>query len=190
MYDEINKELQLAKKGDVESKKWLLDKLKPLIIASIRRNYNRPMEYEDLMQEGKVIVLECINNFDETKGAYFLGYVKTMLSYYYLDKNKQKDVNSLNDKVGDDEEEELIDLLESDIDDPLETLVKLEENNMLYSALNSLTTRQREVIIDFYYEGLSISQISEKLGVSYRTVVNTKVKGLENMKRIISFNAK
>ena len=186
MYEELDKALLKAKSGDVDSKEQILNELYPLIIASIKRYYNRIFDFDDLLQEGRIVILECINNFDETKGVYFLGYVKTMLKYYFLDKHKIKLMLSLNEKVGSDNEEELVDLLESDVEDASEVLVRLEENNQLLQALSSLTIRQREIVIDYYYEGLTIDQIAEKFGIKYRTVVNTKIVALEKMKRMLS----
>lgn len=183
MYEELEKALLKAKAGEIDSKEQILNELYPLIITSIKRYYNRVFDFDDLLQEGRIVILDCINNYDETKGVYFLGYVKTMLKYYYLDKHKVKMMLSLNEKVGADDEEELVDLLESEVEDAAEVLVKLEENNQLTQALSSLTIRQREIVIDYYYEGLTIDQIAEKFGVKYRTVVNTKIVALEKMKR-------
>lgn len=188
MYEELEKALLKAKAGDVDSKEQILNELYPLIISSIKRYYNRIFDFDDLLQEGRIVILECINNFDETKGVYFLGYVKTMLKYYFLDKHKVKMMLSLNEKVGSEDEEELVDLLESDVEDASEVLVRLEENNQLTQALTSLTIRQREIVIEYYYEGLTIDQIAEKFGIKYRTVVNTKIVALEKMKRQLRGN--
>lgn len=182
MYEELNELLLRARIGEVKSKEKILNELTPLIISSIRRYYNKFSDYEDLIQEGRIVILDCINSFDESKGTYFLGYVKTMLKFYYLNKHKEKITTSLNEKVGNDEEEELIDLLKSEVNDPLELLVKLEERNLLVQALSNLTLRQREIIIDFYYDNLTIGEISKKFGISYRTVVNTKTAALNKLR--------
>lgn len=183
MYEELYEMLQRAKMGDIDCKEWILKELYPLIIASIKKYYYRIYDFDDLLQEGRVVVLECIENYDESRGTYFLGYAKAMLKYYYLDKNKQKLMISLNEKIGDEEEVELIDLLVSDEDDALEMLVKLEESQQLVSALQLLTIRQRGIVLDFYYAGLNIDAIAEKFGVSYRTVVNTKVVALKKLRK-------
>lgn len=182
MYEKINKALEQAKKGNVQGKEELLNDLNPLIIATIKRCYYKPHEFDDLIQEGRVLVLECIENYDETKGVYFLGYVKTMLRYYYLNKHKQKTSLSLNEKVGEDQEEELIDLLESDSEDAIDQMIESYEREALTKAIDSLTQRQRDIIIDFYFENLPIPQIAKKYGIAYRTVVNTKTAALKKMK--------
>lgn len=189
MYEELNEALLRAKKGDVASKEKILNDLYPLIISSIKKYYNRIFDFDDILQEGRLVTLECIDKYDASKGTYFLGYVQTMLKYYYLDKHKQKLMISLNDKIGNEEDdEEFIDLLVSDTEDALEILVRLEENKMLEDALSKLSIRQREIMIDFYYEGMTIDQIAEKFGIAYRTVVNTRIAALGKMKGQLTVN--
>lgn len=60
-----------ALKGDKERTVDLLESLEPLIISSIRKYYYRPNEFEDLMQDGRVKVLECLEDFDPTRGVHF-----------------------------------------------------------------------------------------------------------------------
>lgn len=183
MYKDLDNLLKSARKGDKKSSEKILIKLNPLIIASIKRYYNKIVDYEDLIQEGRLAILECINNYDDSKEVYFLGYVKTILKFLYLNKHKEKIFISLNTPIGDNEEEELIDILESDDDGVLEEVLKTENLDEIRYALSSLTERQREVIIYFYFEGYSIPEIAKKMGVTYRTIVNTKTTALEKMRR-------
>ena len=67
-------------------------KTNPLIISSIRRYYNRIDQYDDLIQEGYEILLSI--KFQSNKSA-FLGYIKTMLKYHYLNKHKERQFLSL-----------------------------------------------------------------------------------------------
>lgn len=185
MYTEIDDLLNNARTGDFESSHILLKKLNPLIIASIKRYYNKTTDYEDLIQEGRVVVLECIRNYDDSKDVYFLGYVKTMLKFLYLNKHKEKVLISLNTPIGEDEDEELIDILESNDDGVLEEILKIENLDEIRQALSTLSERQREVIVYFYFEGYSIPEIAKKMCVTYRTIVNTKTTALDKMRRQI-----
>ncbi|MDR7869347.1 MAG: sigma-70 family RNA polymerase sigma factor [Tissierellaceae bacterium] len=185
MYKELNEFLLKAKEGDRESKEEILNRLQGLIFKSIQRYYNNRNEYEDLIQEGNLVVLQAIDDFDESKGVYFLGYVKTMLKYTYLNKHKLRQHLSLNIPVGNDEDNELVDLLESDKDGPLEQYLQIEENLIINEALSKLTDRQREIVLAYYLERLSIGEIAERLGISYRTVINTKIRALEKMREYI-----
>jgi len=177
MYKEIENLRILSKNGDNSAKQSLLLKLNPLIISSIRRYYNNYSQYEDLMQEGYEEILKCIVDYDENRGVNFLGYVKVQLKFLYLNKHKEKKTFSLNEKLGEDGVE-LIDLLEGE-ENPLEEYLTNESKETLIDALSKLTERQREVLILFYIDELSIGEISKKLGISYRTVVNTKARALQ-----------
>lgn len=186
MYKDFNELTIMAKEGDVRSIDLLLKELYPLIISSIKRYYYRVEEFDDLLQEGRLVVLECLKTYDPSKGTHFLGYVKHMLMYYYLDKHKTKYILSLNEKLGHEDDLELMDLLESDEEDLLAILIRHEENQTLYAALDELTRRQRDIIVDFYCGDLSIKQIAKKYDISYRTVVNTKIVALNKLKMLLS----
>lgn len=177
MFDSL---LDKARAGDKASKEEIINRLQPLIISSIRRYYNKPKEYEDLIQDGNLIILECIEDYEPSKGVHFLGYVKTMLRYLYLDKHKTKIHHSLNEVVGDGEVE-LMDLLVSEDKEALDLILDEEDNKYLLEALDRLTDRQREVTILYYFENMKIEDIASRLGVTYRTVVNTKTRALEKM---------
>lgn len=182
MYKELDRLVLKAKEGDIESKGEILKRLKGLVINSIKRYYNVSNEYDDLVQEGNIIILECINSYDENLGAYFLGYVKTRLKYNYLDKHKEIKHTSLNTDSGNEDHDELLDLLESEDPNPLEEYLETEKLSELQERLSKLTYRQKEIIIYFYYENMSIGDIAKKLGITYRTIVNTKTRALEKMR--------
>ena len=190
MYTELNKLLLKAKDGDINSKEEILNRLQGLIFKSIQRYYNNKNEYEDLIQEGNLVVLQSIVDYDESKGVYFLGYVKTMLKYAYLNKHKIRHHLSLNITVANDKDSEWIDLLESDEDNPLDKILKFEEHFIIKDALSILTARQRQVVLAYYVEKLSIDDIAKRLNISYRTVINTKVRALEKMREILILYAK
>lgn len=177
MYEEIEELRELSKSGDNVAREKLLMKLNPLIKSSIKRYYNNYSLYEDLVQEGYETILNCIADFDENRGVNFLGYVKVQLKFLYLNKHKEKRTTSLNETVGEDGVE-LIDLLEGE-EDLLEDYILKETREALAKALFKLTERQREVLILFYVKKLSIGEIANKLGISYRTVVNTKTRALD-----------
>ena len=185
MYKLIDELLERSKEGDKASKEELLNKLRPLIISSINKYYPNARDYEDLIQDGYIVILQCIEDFDPAKGVYFLGFVKTMLKYNYLQNHKIKRTISLNVPVGEDNESEMVDLLESKDLGPVEILLISDENKILKDSLRILGPRQRQVIWLFYVEGLSIGEIAKGLNISYRTVVNSKTKALKRLKKEI-----
>lgn len=183
MYRELDELVRKAKLGDKESKEEILKRLEGLIRNKIKKYYNNRYEYEDLIQEGNLVILESIDSYDERKGVYFLGYIKTMLRYTYLNKHNDKKFLSLNIGVGDDGEGDLLDMLISEEDSPMDKVLKKEEESMIRLSLSNLTERQRNIIIAYYIERLSISDIAKRMGITYRTVFNTKKTALVKMKK-------
>ena len=141
MFDSL---LDKARAGDKASKEEIINRLQPLIISSIRRYYNKPKEYEDLIQDGNLIILECIEDYEPSKGVHFLGYVKTMLRYLYLDKHKTKIHHSLNEVVGDGEVE-LMDLLVSEDKEALDLILDEEDNKIKYRKKHKTTHLYKNV---------------------------------------------
>jgi len=172
-------------KGDVDKKEKLLDMIEPLIISSIKRYYYGDELMEDMIQEGKIRVLECLDTFDSEKGVYFLGYVKAQLRYLYLNLNKAKEFEiSLNSTLDlGDGSVELIDSLIDETVDVEGDLIKKYINKNLKDTLDILTDRESQVIYLYYFKNIGMKDIAKELGLAYRTVVNTKTNGLEKMRK-------
>lgn len=185
LYSEIKSLMTLSKNGDEGSKERLLIKMKPLILSSIKRYYNDYFQYDDLIQEGYEVILNCINNYESSKGVRFLGYVRVQLKYHYLAKYNEETILSLNDSIND-AGEEFIEYIESEGFGPLDTVLNGEEKEVLSKGLLNLTERQRQIFIYYYIEKKNMVEISEGLGIAYRTVVNTKVKALEELRKFLN----
>ena len=182
LYEEWNSLVLAAKEGYKEAKEEILNNLRPLIISSIQKYYNRRDFYEELIQEGDLCILEAIDNFEFDQNTYFLGYVKVQLKFLYLNKNREKVLVSLNTKIGEKKEDEILDTIESNDLEPVSSIIDREIKRMLGISLDGLAPRQRETVEMFYSEKLSISQIAQKQGVSYRTVVNTKTRAIDKLR--------
>jgi RNA polymerase sporulation-specific sigma factor len=174
-------------KGDVDKKEKLLDMIEPLIISSIKRYYYGDELMEDMIQEGKIRVLECLDTFDSEKGVYFLGYVKAQLRYLYLNLNKAKEFEiSLNSTLDlGDGSVELIDSLIDETVDVEGDLIKKYINKNLKDTLDILTDRESQVIYLYYFKNIGMKDIAKELGLAYRTVVNTKVNGVEKVRKTL-----
>ncbi|WP_026895478.1 RNA polymerase sigma factor [Clostridiisalibacter paucivorans] len=187
MYEEINELVIKSKLGDIDAKGKLILRLKPLILSSIRRYFNDTKQYDDLIQGGFEVVLRCINEYSSHRQTEFLGYVKTMLRYHYLDKHKTKKIAiSLNQTISTDEQIEIIDTLKDDIPSIDHILIRNQELVVLNRAISELTKRQKEIIEMFYIDGITMVEIAERLGISYRTVVNTKKVAIKKLQSIVN----
>lgn len=170
----------LARAGCEISKLEIINRCRPLILSSIRK-YHRYGDYDDLVQEGIVVLLESIYSYDETYGVYFLGYLKLRLRYYYLARRELRDL-SLNDR--NEYGIEYQELIEDDLD--LEELVlDKEEGSFLRESLKKLSRRESLIVGKFYFEGLTLGEIAEELDLSYQTVANLKHRGMKKLKTVV-----
>ena len=178
----FNELVEKAKNGDRKAMEEIIEKLQPLLISSIRRYYNKPKEYEDLIQDGNIKIMESINDYDRDKAVYFLGYIKMNIKFLYLDKHKEKIHGSLNETL-EGGQLERIDLLAGEDIDFLEDIIKKEEEIELENSFEILTPRQRRIVYLYYGKDMSIGQISSELGIAYRTVYNIKTRALKKLEK-------
>lgn len=159
----------------------LLMRLQPLIISSIKKYYNKTEDMEDLVQEGRLLVLQSIGDYREDYSVPYLGFIKSRLKYLYLGKNRNRRILSLNVQVGEDGEDHM-DLLEDGFKLE-EDYIRREQGSELLRMISRLPLRERQVVQGYYLENLSIGDISKRHGITYRTVVNTKRRALERMRK-------
>lgn len=175
--------IDAALANDKDSIKELIDCLEPLIISSIRKYHYRQKDFDDLLQEGRLEILNCLKTYDRSKGVHFLGYAKTCLRYLYLNMNGEKKVLSLDYET--EGEDPFISFLASE-ENLEEDFVLREEIRALRGAMEKLSAIERESIILFYLKGYSIGEIAEAKGLAYRTVVNNKTRGLKKLKSFLT----
>ena len=66
---------------------------------------------------------------------------------------------------------------------PEEVIEQNELKLMMKEALETLTERERKVIVLYYYEELTLKEVSHILGVSESRVSQLHTKGLQKMKK-------
>ena len=82
--------------------------------------------------------------------------------------------------------ENKVDLEELDVnqnynDSDSDRLMKIEQKDIIFKALNKLPEKQKEVIILKYYEDLKIKDISKILNENISTIKSRLKQGLEKM---------
>lgn len=170
-----------ARRGRPGAKEKILARTRPLIMKNIRTYPNYREDFEDLYQDGLLEVLEGLEDFEPDLGVPFLAYISLRLTYLYLNKYEGVDIFSLNEKLKNSDQEK-IDLLPAD-DNTEEEVMALDNNLGLYRALEGLTPRQVQVVELYYFRGRTMPEISRMLGISYRTVINTKVNAIKYLRK-------
>lgn len=84
MDSDINYIIQQSLNGDKNNQEILLDMLSPLIYKNIYKYWKtKDPIVEDLVQEGYIVILKSLKNFDKSRNVHFLHYVKIKIIYYY-----------------------------------------------------------------------------------------------------------
>lgn len=178
--------IERALANDKESVEELLECLEPLVKSSIRKYHYRHHAFDDLLQEGRLKILECLRDYQKSRGVHFLAYAKSSLRFLYLNMNGKKKVLSLDyEKDG---EDPLISYLASGENLEEDFFIR-EDIRALRLAMEELSEIERDTIILFYLKGVSIGDIAEARGLAYRTVVNNKTRALKKLREILTDEA-
>ncbi|MEG6567514.1 sigma-70 family RNA polymerase sigma factor [Thermoanaerobacterium saccharolyticum] len=172
-----------AKNGDEDSTYEILKKFNPLLIKLAKKfPYDN---FDDMLQDGREVLINAIYQFDEKKGKEFIAYASIQLKFYFLNAyRKKKTFLSLNAKA-DEEEDEIIDLIESNELTPEEKFFDDITLKNLKVALNGLTAKQKNIVLLYFFERKTLVEISKELGVGYQSVVKLKDRALDRLRFLI-----
>jgi RNA polymerase sporulation-specific sigma factor len=184
--EEFNFQLKEALEGSMQSTEKIMEMTTPLIKSSIKKYFFGNMPYEDLLQEGYLVIALCLDDYDTNKSIPFLGYARTRLKFYYMDlgrKSNRDQCDSLNRQVnGKDGSMEFMELVKDEKSSADGNILKYEEYLFLLKSLKILTTREAQIIRLYYFQNKTMKEISIGLELSYRTVVNTKTNAIRKMR--------
>jgi RNA polymerase sporulation-specific sigma factor len=185
MNSDINYIIQESLKGDKIYQEMLLKRLNPLIYKNIYKYYkpSNPLA-EDLLHEGYIIILRSLKDYDVKKNVHFLQYVKIRLHYFYKNyykKSIKKSTLSIEYLNSTGKE------LKSNRQDQISTVILKEEKDELYKCMNELSEKEQTVLNLFYYQEASIQEISDKLNLKYRQVINMKSNAVKKLRSYCSF---
>ncbi|MCD1148041.1 sigma-70 family RNA polymerase sigma factor [Peptoniphilus sp. KCTC 25270] len=187
MFGKINQLAEEACHGDESAIVDLTLELEPLMKSLIGKILPYSREREDLLAQGKLILLECLDSFDGSLNVPFLHYFKLQFRYFLLDRVKlvsREDLPILDQPL--ESGESVCDLIPS-LECIEERLLREEEFSELRGFVEALPDREREVLSLYYFHNLGLSEISGFLGISYQTVANTKSNGIRNLRRMYDF---
>jgi len=194
MDSDINYIIQKSVNGDKEFQEILLKKLHPLIYKNIYRYYSVGDDIiEDLVQEGYIIILQSLKNFDENRNVHFLGYVKIKLDFYYKNyyrnTKNQRNTVSLNQKLGDtDSSIELENIIIDEKFNLEDNFFKKEEISELLTNIKKLSRKEQDILNLYYKNELTMKEISNRLNIAYRTAIGRKYTAIIKLKNLMRVN--
>ena len=83
---------------------------------------------------------------------------------------RRKSYRQIASRRNEDDIDELADFIQSDSSTPLDASITAEKNGRIARAIEKLSDKRREVVEMFYFHGMKISEIAEKLSLSDNTV--------------------
>jgi RNA polymerase sigma factor (sigma-70 family) len=152
----------------------------------IARQYSGRNEFDDLYQVAKIGIIDAVRSYDKNRGAKLSTHVFNMiLSHVRKFSTKEtgiiyypahvKTYNNIRIDL-----EDLSNHAFEDFD-----YLSIELRQILSVALNTLTDKQKEIIVMKYIEGYSTAEISEILGCSHQNVSSICKKAEKLMKQKI-----
>ena len=125
---------------------------------------------EDLCSEVFVKVYEKLDTFDDTKSS-LSTWIYTVARNTLTDYFRTRKVNS-----------EIPETLADDGDSVEDSVIGEEMLEILATALEKLEKRERDIIVFHYYDGMTLKEVGEKLGISYAYVKILHNKALSELK--------
>ncbi|WP_373768495.1 sigma-70 family RNA polymerase sigma factor [Jeotgalibaca porci] len=170
-----NEEMVAAmKEGQIEYFEPLFYRFTPLIKKYMKDYFLEYVEFEDLMQEARLVMLDAVERYDSEKGMRFSGYYRLVLQHHiYGIIRKENAYRRKSDRraVSFDqllETSHSVQMKFVDFQTP-EYLLTLRESYEDYGAL--LSSFEKEVYL-LFIRGLSIKSIASNLNVEYVRVKN------------------
>ena len=180
MSDSI-KELVIKAKRDDCAKLQVVRSFEPLVKKCIGIYLKDRSYFDDAMQEGKMVILYCIENYDVNSNFPFEAYVKRAVIYGIRNFSKRiKDYISLDEEITE-EGGTLHDVIESDVDIE-ESEIKKETLERLKDAIRRLSDKQRDIIEKYYFKNMSMIEICSRRRCHYMAVVNLKDRAIKRLR--------
>lgn len=114
---------------------------------------------QDAVQEGLIEAYQHIDRLDPKRGAAFRNWLYRIITFRAMNLvRKQKPTDEYEETIP---EEALT---------PLDNVIKREEQSQIWRAIRGMKAEHRAVIILYYYEGFSVSEIAKITGSFEGTV--------------------
>lgn len=169
--------LRLMAAGSREARDKLIEHNLRLVAHIVKKFNNTKEDTDDLISIGTIGLIKAIESYSTGKGTKLATFAARCIENEILMhlrglKKTRKDV-SLNDPIGQDKEGNsisLIDILKSKNKDIVDEISLNLETKKIYSALDVLDHREKEVIVDRFglnnNQELTQREIAEKLSIS------------------------
>ncbi|MDO4595233.1 MAG: sigma-70 family RNA polymerase sigma factor [Tissierellia bacterium] len=158
----------------LENADLIVEKYRPLIVSVIESTYFGN-DFDDAYDLSVEVVINCIENYDPSISS-FGAYLKSYLRYAHLNRANKKD------HVAIDLNEEKYEAVLKNDDDIEKDFFNNELRKILFKKMNALSHFQKNILVDYYFNALSLDEMSKKYDRSYQTIANNKSMALKRIK--------
>jgi RNA polymerase sigma-70 factor, ECF subfamily len=173
--------LQRIGRRDVAAFQEFYRKFSGLVFSSIHRVLNDHQDAEDIMQEVLVQIWQKAHLYEPSKGKP-LTWITTMARNRAIDRIRSKQRRS---RLNDDFEQESKSTQPEFDQDTSDLVGTRESDRVVKKAVMELTPDQREAIQLAYFEGLTQSEIADKLREPLGTVKARIRRGVQRLEQVM-----
>jgi RNA polymerase sigma-70 factor, ECF subfamily len=164
--------------SDEEAFRALFRRYSPTATALARRVVRQPFIAEEIVQEAFLAVWRNAEGYHEGRGS-VRSWLMTMVHHRAVDAVRREESQRRRA-----EDAQASDVLA--VEDPADSVVAAlglpEERRAVRAALGDLPAEQRQVIELMYFDGLSQSKVSERLGLPLGTVKSRTLLGMRRLR--------
>ncbi|SFH80809.1 RNA polymerase sigma factor, sigma-70 family [Tindallia magadiensis] len=165
----------------------LIHHLKPLILALHRKHETVFDSSEDALQEGALILLECLKKYDPTQRVPFIAYAQQQLRYHFYNGYRVKrplltldaPVTQLLEDISETKASQLADTSET----AEEGLLREEQRKALSNSMHGLNHKEINLIYQHYIRQLSLKEVAADLNLHPVTLSRQKAALLEKLRK-------
>lgn len=197
--DDESEKMYLDKlmEGDEYAKQKLIEHNLRLVVYVAKKFSSSEVDIEDLISIGSLGLIKAVNSFKVDKNIKIATYASKCIEneiLMFLRKiSKQKQVVSLDEPLSadsDGNELVLFDVVPSDDDCPQDNMEKLTEKEILWSVINKLGKREKEIMVmRFGLTGgdeLTQKEVADSLGISQSYISRLEKKIVVRIKKEIN----
>ena len=193
-----NEIIAKAKEGHAASLDAILEKYKPLAKSKAKEYFITSGDPEDLLQEGMIGLYKAVLSYNQALGKQFSTFaaicierqiqsaVKASLRQKHIPLNTSLSLDWQMDSQDDESGQTIRDkLVDCKAHDPETVLLGQETARIIGEAIQSLLSKLELVTLKLHMEGRAMSEISEVLGISKKSVDNALQRVKKKVGRMI-----
>ncbi len=189
--------LERYKEGDEEARSILIERNMRLVAHVIKKYQNTDYDTEDLLSVGTIGLIKAVNTFNQDRGPRLATYAarcveNEILMLFRANKKYSREV-SLYEPIGVDRDGEsvtLVDVVEMDNREILDTIILSQDVKELYDAYDKCLKDNEKMVIRLRYGLFGLQEktqreIAQMLGISRSYVSRIEKKAIEKLRQEI-----